>query len=482
MTTSWPAVCTAVALVLLLVLIIRFKLQAFVALLVVSLGLGLAAGQPPADVMTSISKGVGEIMGGVAIILALGAMLGRMLDASGAAEVIARTLVETFGAARASLAILVAAYLVGIPVLFGVGFLILIPIMYRLQRDTGKSLLWFVLPLSFSLGTTHSLIPPHPGVVGVVQLFGGAAKGTVMIQTIVFGTLMGIPVVLVGWLGPGRWWAKRQMVTVPEHLAGTNSAALAAKADDRGKTAPPSFAVSVLIVTMPLLLSLLGFGATLLNDLKRLPDWITRPAVEPSTLPVWLRWMAHPPLAWLNLLGHPTMALLVPTGLAFLLLGVRRGLGKDKLAKLATTALQDVGEMVFLFGAAGGFKQVIQDTHAGEMIAKQIRDLHLSNVVVAYLVAVLMRVALGSATAAILTAAGVLVGLVQELPGQETLMVLAVANGATFMTQPADSGFWMVKEYCNLSVRDVMIRFNACRITMSLTGLALLLAYEAWWK
>src|SRR5262245_2777757 len=132
MTNAWPALCTAVALVLLLVLIIRFKLQAFVALLVVSLGLGLAAGLPPAAVMTSITKGVGEIMGGVAIILALGAMLGRMLDASGAAEVIARTLVETFGVERASLAILVAAYLVGIPVLFGVGFLILIPILYRL--------------------------------------------------------------------------------------------------------------------------------------------------------------------------------------------------------------------------------------------------------------------------------------------------------------------------------------------------------------
>src|SRR5262245_56191496 len=133
MTHAWPAICTAVALALLLVLIIRFKLQAFVALLVVSLGLGLAAGMPPGKVMKSIGTGIGEIMAGVAVILALGSMLGRMLDASGAAEVIARTLLEALGVKRASLAILASAYLVGIPVLFGVGFLILIPIVWRLQ-------------------------------------------------------------------------------------------------------------------------------------------------------------------------------------------------------------------------------------------------------------------------------------------------------------------------------------------------------------
>src|SRR5262249_51954260 len=197
MTNAWPAVCTAVALVVLLVLIIRFKLQAFVALLVVSLGLGLAAGLPPEKVVEAISKGVGEILAGVAVILALGAMLGRMLDTSGAAEVIARALVRAFGLARASLAILVAGYLIGIPVLFNVGFLLLIPIMWRLQRDTGKSLLWFALPLAFSLATTHSLVPPHPGIVGAVNTLGARAPGTVMVETIVFGALLRIPVLLI---------------------------------------------------------------------------------------------------------------------------------------------------------------------------------------------------------------------------------------------------------------------------------------------
>src|SRR5262249_34705193 len=160
MNDAWSALCTAAALVVLLVLIIRFRVQAFGALLAVSLGLGLVAGMPPEKVMGSIGKGVGEILAGVAVILGLGGMLGRMLDASGAAEVIARTLVRAFGVEHASLAILAAAYLIGIPVLFNVGFLVLVPILWQLQRDTGQSLLRFLLPLAFSLGITHSFVPP----------------------------------------------------------------------------------------------------------------------------------------------------------------------------------------------------------------------------------------------------------------------------------------------------------------------------------
>jgi gluconate transporter len=474
--TPWPAVCTAAALALLLILIIRFKVHAFVALLVASLALGLAAGLPPVRVVASIGKGVGDIMAGVAVILALGAMLGRMLDVSGAAQVIARTLIDTFGARRASLAILAAAYLVGIPVLFNVGFLLLLPIMWRLQRDTGRSLLWFVLPLAFSLGITHSLVPPHPGIVGAVNALTpeGEVRSTVMVQTILFGTLMGIPVVLAGWLGPGRLWARRQMVTVPEHLAAPPAAA----ADE--SAAPPSFGVSLLVVVLPLVQSLVGFGARLMGDLKLLPEWMTLAPLSSAEVPEGLAFLAHPPVAWLQFLGHPTMALLVPTGLAFWLLGLRRGLTPDRLAKTAGDALTDVGGILFLFGAAGGFKEVIQATGAGDYIADMVMQLDVPKVLVFYLVAVLMRVALGSATAAILTASALLAGAARGMPGQEALLVLAVATGVTFMTQPADSGFWMVKEYCNLSVRDVLIRFNGCRIFMSVFGLVLLLLYEVW--
>ncbi len=479
MNDAWPALCTLLALVLLLVFIIRYEMNAFFALLLVSLGLGIAAGMPPDRVVETIGRGVGEIMGGVAVILALGAILGRMLDASGAAEVIARTLLRWFRPRRASLAILVAAYVIGIPVLFNVGFLLLIPILYRLQKETGKSLLWFAMPMAFSLATAHSLIPPHPGIVGAVRALAGAASERVMVETILFGTLMGIPVVLVGWYGPGRFWAQRQMVSAPEHLM--TSAASETTAPEKAVGAPPpAFALCLLIVTLPLILSVLGFGATLLAD--GLPAWTREPLVDTVLIEEMAPVVIHSPLTWLQFLGKDTMALLVPTALALWFLGVRRGMSRRQLGKLAGDALTDVGGILFLFGAAGGFKQVIQATGAGDTIARLLLGTGLSAVLVCYLVAVLMRVALGSATASIMAASSLLVNVVVEFtrlhPGHETLLVLAVANGVTFMTQPADSGFWMIKEYCNLSVRDVFLRFNACRVTMSLTGLGLLLAYE----
>ncbi len=411
---AWPAVCTAAALVALLVLIIRYRFQAFVALLLVSLGLGLAAGLPPLTVVGAVGKGIGDILASVAIILALGAMLGRVLDASGAAEVIARTLVRAFGVQRASLAVLVASYLIGIPVLFNVGFLLLMPIMYRLQRDTGRSLLWFALPLIFSLATMHSLVPPHPGIVGAVANLGGDKPGsTIMIETIVFGALMGVPVVLVGWFGPGRWWARQQFVAAPRAEAAEDDTQVLGKP----ATPPPSFAVAVLVVTLPLGLSLLGFGAKLLADLHHLPAALTEPLIARADAPPWLAVLTHRPVDWLQFLGHQTMALLIPTGLAFWLLGWRRGLGPERLAQLAGDGLNDVGSMLFLFGAAGGFKEVIQATGAGRYIAEQAGALPLTPVAVAFVVAVLVRVALGSATAAILTASALLAGLAARLPG-----------------------------------------------------------------
>jgi gluconate transporter len=459
MADAWPVLCTAAALVALLVIVIRYQIQSFAALLVVSLGLGLAAGMAPGAVLNSVSKGVGDILKDVAILLALGAMLGRMLDASGAAAVIAQTLIRVFGVQRASFAILIAGYLIGIPILFNVGFLTLMPIMWRLQRETGRSLLHFALPLGFSLATTHSLVPPHPGIVGAV----GNLQAD-MVQTMLLGTLMGVPIVLVGWYGPGRHWARRTMIEPPKPLSETSSAAGSQTPEARRLA---SGLVGVLIVLLPLVQSLMGYGAKLLADRNALPAWATLGG-------------DHSLVEWLRFFGHPTMALLVPTGLAFLLLGVRRGMERKQLSKLAGDALTDVGSMALLFGAAGGFKQVIQDSQAGQFIARQFLDLPLSPVLIAFLVSALMRIFLGSATAAILTASALLAGLAERLPDQRTLLVLAVANGVTVGTQPADSGFWLIKEYVNLSVRQVLVPYNLCRITMAVTGLLLLLAWERW--
>ena len=474
MNDLWPGLCAAAALIALLVLIIRYHVHAFIALLVISLGLGLAAGMPPAKIVDSINKGIADILREVLLLLALGAMLGRMLETSGAAELIARRIMQAFGQKNTSLAILLAAFLVGIPIMFNVGFLVLIPIIWRLQRETNQSLLHFLLPLAFSLGITHSLVPPHPGiVVAVTNLAGTEHAGRVMVETIIFGIALSFPLVLWGWFGPGRWWANRQFVTAPENMT---------VADDRQE--PPvarSVTLAVAIILAPLILSVAGFGADLLQRLKRLPDWMTNVLFDAQDLPRYLHWLNHSALDWLQFLGKPTVALFVPTALAFWSYGLGRGWSHAKLAKLTSDALVDVGSMVFLFGAAGGFKEVIQATGVGKYLAEQMMLLPLSPVGAAFCVAALVRVALGSATAAIMTASALLADFAGSLPGMETLLVLSVACGVTIGTQPADSGFWMIKEYGNLSPRDVMVRFNLCRLLMSLAGLGVLLAAEAAW-
>ncbi len=471
MSDPWLGVCAATALVILLLLIIRGQVHAFLALLLVSLGLGLAAGLPPDRVVDAIHRGVGDILRDVALLLALGAMLGRMLEASGAAELIARRLIAAFGERRTSTAILLAAFVIGLPILFNVGFLLLLPIVWRLQKQTNRSLLFFLLPLAFGLSLPHSLVPPHPGIVGAVQTLGRAAPDRVMIETMVFGTALSLPLVLFGWLGPGRWWAARQVVTVPENLV--------PPANERSERPATSLGLALLIVLAPLGLSVIGFGGKLLRDLHVMPQWMTAAPWPREQLPAPLAILAHSPLSWVEFLGKPTVALLVPTLLSFWLYGVRRGWDQARLAKLTGAALLDVGGMLFLFGAAGGFKEVIHTTGVGRYIAGAAAQLPLSPVAVAFLVAALVRIALGSATASILTASALLAGMAEQMPGRETLLVLSVAMGVTVMTQPADSGFWMIKEYGNLSVRDVMLRFNGCRILMALAGAGILLAYAA---
>ena len=473
MNDLWPGLCAAAALLALLLLIIRYQVHAFIALLVISLGLGLAAGLPPAKIVDAINKGIADILREVLLLLALGAMLGRMLETSGAAELIARRIMQAFGAKNTSFALLVAAFLVGIPILFNVGFLVLIPIIWRLQRETNRSLLFFLLPLSFSLGITHSLVPPHPGIVGAVTNIAGEANaGRVMVETIIFGVALSFPMVLVGWFGPGRWWAQRQFVTAPESMA--------LASDKQEPPVAKSFLLALTVILAPLILSMAGFGAKLLQDLHQLPAWMTHVLLEPSEVPRYLRWVNHSMLDWLQFLGKPTVALLVPTALAFWSYGLRSGWSHAKLAKLTSDALIDVGSMVFLFGAAGGFKEIIVATGVGDYIQAQALQLPFSPVAVAFCVAALMRIALGSATASILTASALVASMAQSFPGMETLFVLSVACGVTVGTQPADTGFWMIKEYGNLSARDVMLRFNACRLVMALAGLAMLLIVEAW--
>ena len=476
MAGSWSIIAAAASLAILLILILRFHWHAFAALLVVSIGLGLASGMKPEAAVQSLAKGVGDMLAGVMLLLALGAILGRVLDRSGAALVVASRLVDAVGIDRAPLGVLLASYVLGISVFFNVGFLLLVPVIYRLQETTKQSLLYFLMPMAFGLSVPHSLVPPHPGIVATVQAFAGNHSSQVMIETIIGGSLLGLPMVLVGWFGPGRFWARRQMVLPPTRP--TSSKPSSQEEDRLAAAQSPSLSLALAIIVLPLALCVLGFGANLLGDLKRLPTALTTPWLERESLPAFLGILSHRPLDWLLFLGNPTIALSLTVALGMLVFGRRLGWGRHDFNKLISEGLQDVGSMIFLFGAAGGFKQVIQDSGAGVAIANLFTSLPLSPVVLAFVMGVAVRAALGSATAAHATTSALLAEMALRSTSRASLLVLAVSAGVTFMTQPADTGFWLVKEYGNLSVRDTMVRYNLCRAAMALVGLAILWGCE----
>ena len=413
----------------------KVKLHAFVALLLVSLLVGVTAGMPLNGVIESIQKGMGGTLGFVAVVVGLGAMFGQMLEVSGGAERLAQTLLQRFGEDRAQWSLGLTGFLVAIPVFFDVGFIILVPLVYGLAQKTGRSLLYYGIPLLAGLAVTHSFVPPTPGPIAVANLLG-ADLGWV----ILFGALAGIPSMIIA--GPlfGRWIAKRIHVGVPDYMQ------LTPRKADREL---PSFLVVAGIILVPLALILIN---TVTNVLL--------PAGDPAR-------------TVLGFLGHPFVALLIATLLAFTLLGTRRGLTRDEVQNIATKALEPAGIIILVTGAGGVFKQVLIDSGVGQVLGNMMAGSALPPIVLAFAIASLVRVAQGSATVAMITAAGLIAPLATTLQLQGPvlgLLVIAIAAGATILSHVNDSGFWLVNRYFGLDVKDTLRSWTVMETLIALVG------------
>jgi len=432
-------VLTIAAIALLLFLILVVKLHAFLSLLIASMALGLAAGMAPAAVLKSIQSGFGEALGFIAVVVGLGAMIGRFIENSGGGRVLADWLLSKFGRERAVWALLVASYLVGLPIFFEVGFIILAPLVWSLARESKRSLLFYGMPVAAALSATHSLVPPHPAPVAAAQLLG-ADLGRI----ILYGVAVSLPMAVVGGIVYGGWIAKRMFIPLPE---------MALRAEPAKQETPPPVSVVTLILLLPVLLI---FAAS-----------ITGTANLPGK-------------ELLGFLGHPFTALLVTTLAAMLVFGTRRGIHRNELARMAVDSLAPIGTLLVIMGGGGSFKQVIVDSGVGLYAGRLLAASSISPLVVAYLIAAAMRVAQGSATVAIITAAGIVAPVVKHIPGYSPeMIVLAVCCGGTILSHVNDAGFWLVNEYFGMAVQQTLKSWTVMKVITSLCGLALVLAAQA---
>lgn len=431
---------TVAAIATLLVLILVVKLHAFLALIITSMGLGLAAGMPPEKVLKSIESGFGSALGFIAVVVGLGAMIGRFLEHSGGGRALADWLLLKFGKDQAAWAILVAAFLVGLPLFFEVGFIVMVPLVWNLARETKRSLLFYGLPMAAALTMVHSLVPPHPAPAAASALFG-ADLG----RTILYGIATALPMSIVGGVFYGGWLARRIHLGVPDIAA--------AQIPKKETGTPPPLPMVVLLLLLPVLLI---FGATAAN-LWHLPG---KPAA--------------------TFLGHPFTALAITALVAIYFFGLRRGVTRSQAAKMAAESLAPMGALLCIMGGGGAFKQIIVDSGAGAYAGKLLLTSAISPLIVVWIIACCMRIAQGSATVSIITAAGIVAPMVKGMPGYSPdIFVLALCTGGCGFSHVTDSGFWLINQYFGMTVPQTFRAWTAMKVICSVIGLAIVLAAHA---
>lgn len=430
--TMTPIMGTLAGIALLLALILRLKLPAFLSLLIASMVAGFLSGLPAAALLGSMQEGMGGTLGFVATVVGLGAIFGSLLEQAGGPKAIASFLLQRFGTGRAPLAMVLTGFVVAIPVFFDVAFIILVPIVYALQRRTGASLLKYGIPLLAGLAATHTFIPPTPGPIAVADILG-ADLGWVILA----GALAGLPAVIVAGLFFGRYISRQINVSAPPVA-------------DEGR--PPATAPSpgpfFMIIGLPIVL-------------------ILAQTISGSLLPA--------PPVFVVFLGHPFTALLLANLMAWYWLGIKKGKTSAELLQVSAQSLQPAGSIILLTGAGGVFKQVLVDTGAGEQIASGMAAYGLPVMLFAFLSAALVRVAQGSATVAMITGASLCAPLLADSslsPGQLAALAIAIASGASVLSHVNDSGFWLVKSYLGLDEKQTFQSWTVMITLLALTGFA----------
>lgn len=409
-----------IGLIILLVLIIKFNVQAMIAILVGAISIGLIAGMPAGDIVTAVNDGIGNTLKGIALLVGLGSMFGAILEVSGGAQTLAVTMVKKFGDQKAAWALGITGLVIAMPVFFDAGLIILIPLAFSLAKKTNRSSLFYVIPLLAGLAVGHAFIPPTPGPVLVATMLNVELGWVILV-----GIFCGIVAMIIA--GPiwGSICGKKFNIQVPEHVANQ---------EDFDESKLPSFGLIVGIIMIPLLLIILDSVCGVVPALS-------------GIAPVFA------------FLGEPFVALLLATIVAMFALGVKHGYTLKELEKVMTKSLEPTGMILLVTACGGVLRYVLQYSGLGEVIGNAVSSMNLPIVVLAFIIAVLVRVSVGSATVAMTMAAGI----VAALPGIAGLSPLylacttaAIAGGATVCSHFNDSGFWLVKSLVGMDEKTTL--------------------------
>jgi gluconate:H+ symporter, GntP family len=434
----------AIAVIGLIVLIAHFKLNSFLALIVASLFVGWASGMDLPLIAKSFQEGVGAVLGSIAIVIGLGTILGKMLAESGGAEVVSERLIKALGPKRLHWTMMLVAFIVGLPVFFSVGLVLLAPVVFTLVKQTRTPLIFLAIPLVAGLSVAHGLVPPHPGPMAAIGFLEADAG-----KTIFYSILIGLPVAMVAGPVFGKWISRIVSVDAAGGIAGQLT-------ERKPPPNPPGFALTVFTILLPVLLMMFAS----LAEIVFAPE--------------------QPGRHVLAFVGSPVVALSIAVLFSFYSFGAARGYNRAQILQFSNDCLGPVALVLLVVGAGGGFNRVLVNGGVGDAIAELAANMELSPLIFGWVVAALIRIATGSATVAITTAAGIVAPMVAVTPGINLeLLVIAMGAGSLILSHVNDGGFWLVKEYFNLTVIQTLKTWTVMETIIAVLALAGVLVLDA---
>jgi len=427
-----PLLIVISGIILLFILIAAFKLNAFISFIIVCLLVGILQGMELLSVIQSIQNGIGNTLGFLVMILGFGAMLGKLVADSGAAQRITSSLVSRFGLKYVQWALVLAGFIVGIPMFYSVGFVILVPLVFTVAASTGLPLIYVGLPMLSSLSVTHGFLPPHPAPTAIAEMFKADIG-----KTLLYGIIIAIPTIIVA--GPlfSRTIKNIKATPLKEFY---NPIIL----KDHEM---PKMSISVFTALLPVILIIIGtLASNFLSD-----DFMLKKVII--------------------FIGNPVIAMLISVLVAIYTLGLSRGKKMTEVMDSLSKSIASITMVLLIIAGAGALKQILIDSGVSTYIGGLLNGSNISPLILAWLIATIIRVCVGSATVAGLTAAGIVLPLVASTGVSAELMVLAIGSGSLMFSHVNDSGFWLYKEYFNLSVKDTLSTWTVMETTVGVMGL-----------